>query len=53
MNAYVCTYMHARAVQYHPKFAYHDTIALVSRYTLSIDTLYDMAYYDITRLMYL
>ena len=26
-----------RAVRYDPKFAYHDTIALVSRYTLSIE----------------
>ena len=30
-----------RAVQYHPKFAYHDTIVLVS---LGIDTLHDMVY---------
>ena len=29
----------SRAVRYHPKYAYHDTIALVSRYTLGIDTL--------------
>ena len=27
-----------RAVQYHPKYAYHNTIALVSQYTLGIDT---------------
>ena len=33
-----------RAVRYHPKFAYRDTIALVSRYTSGIDTLHDMAY---------
>ena len=31
----------SRAVRYHPKHAYHDTIALVSRYTLGIDTLDD------------
>ena len=30
--------IHIRAVRYHPKYAYHDTIALVSRYTLGIDT---------------
>ena len=34
----------ARAVRYHPKFAYHNTIVLVSRYTLGIDSLHDMAY---------
>ena len=33
-----------RAVRYHPKFAYHDILVLVSRYTLGIDTLYNMAY---------
>ena len=27
-----------RVVRYHLKFAYHDTIVKVSRYTLSIDT---------------
>ena len=38
-------------MQYRPKFAYHDTIALISRYTLGIDTSYGS--YDITKLMYL
>ena len=38
--ARICT----GAVRYHPKFAYHDTIVLVSQYTLGIDTLHDMAY---------
>ena len=33
-----------RAVRCHPKFAYHDTIVLASRYTLGIDILHDMAY---------
>ena len=28
----------ARAVQYHLKFAYHDTIVRVPRYTLGTDT---------------
>ena len=27
-----------KAVWYHPKYEYHDTIALVSRYTLGIDS---------------
>ena len=36
--------MHTRAVRYHLKFAYHDSIVRVSRYTLGIDTLHDMAY---------
>ena len=33
-----------RAVRYHLKFAYHDTIVRVSRYILGIDTSHDMAY---------
>ena len=33
-----------RAVRYHLKFAYHDTIVRVSRYTLDIETSHDMAY---------
>jgi len=33
-----------RAVWYYTKFAYHNTKALVSRYTLGIDSLHDMAY---------
>ena len=36
--------MSTRAVRYHLKFAYHDTIVRVSRYTLGIDTSHDMAY---------
>ena len=35
---------YARAVRYHLKFAYHDTVVRVSRYTLGIDTSHDMAY---------
>ena len=38
----VCMCVQVRAVRYHPKYAYHDIIALVSRYTLGIDTLHDM-----------
>ena len=34
----------ARAVRYHSKFAYYDTIVLVSWCTLGIDTLHDMVY---------
>ena len=33
-----------RAVRYHLKFVYHDTIVRVSRYTLGIDTSHDMGY---------
>ena len=33
-----------RAVRYHLKFTYHNTIVRVSRYTLDIDTSHDMAY---------
>ena len=36
--------INTRAVRYHLKFAYHDTIVRVSRYTLGIDTSHDMAY---------
>ena len=49
-----CVYVHVcmqdsirilcRAVRYHLKFAYHDSIVRVSRYTLGIDTSHDMAY---------
>ena len=46
----MCVCVHVRAVRYHPKFAYHDTTVLVSRYTLGIDTIHDMAYMT---LMYL
>ena len=55
MPAYACTRTYAceriivtgedtRAVRYHLKFAYHDTIVRVSRYTLGTDTSHDMAY---------
>ena len=37
-------YVRTRAVRYHLTFAYHDTIVMVSRYTLGIDTSHDMAY---------
>ena len=50
-NLSICMYIYSyvsmytrRAVRYHPKYAYHDTIALVSRYIVGIDTLHDMAY---------
>ena len=33
-----------RAVRYHLKFVYHDTVARVSQYALGIDTSHDMAY---------
>ena len=33
-----------RAVRYHLKFVYHDTIVRVLQYTLGIDTSHDMAY---------
>ena len=41
---HVCAMIAFRAVRYHLKFAYHDTIVRVSRYTLGIDTSHDMAY---------
>ena len=40
----VCTNVCIRAVRYHPMFAYHNIIVLVSQYTLDIDILHDMAY---------
>ena len=30
------TGQHASAVRYQPKFAYHDTVTMVSQYTLGI-----------------
>ena len=42
---YVSVHAHVYVlVRYHLKFAYHDTIVRVSRYTLGIDTSHDMAY---------
>ena len=40
----VCVCVCVRTVRCHLKFAYHDTIVRVSRYTLGIDTSHDMAY---------
>ena len=36
----------SRAVRYHLKFAYHDTIVKVSRYALGIDTSNEHMIYD-------
>ena len=33
----VYVHMHTSAVQYQPKFAYHDTANLISQYTLGIE----------------
>jgi len=42
----VCVCVCVRTVQYHLKFAYHDTIVKVSRYTLGIDTSNEYMIYD-------
>ena len=44
MSVRVCVCVCVSVVRYHLKFAYHDTIVRVSRYTLGIDTSHDMAY---------
>ena len=36
--------VNGRAVRYHLKYVYHDTIVRVLRYTLGIDTSHDTAY---------
>ena len=44
INGKLNPYVYYRAVRYHLKFAYHDSMVRVSRYILGIDTSHDMAY---------